>query len=505
MRPPDSTLRAAAGDVALFSSVVLGRTLRPYQAEIAAAVLASVRERTGRTFTVVMARQMGKNETSAVIEAYLLNLHRRSGGTVVKGAPTMRPQLYNSRRRLLRMLDNPANRGRAYLEADAVVLGRARCQMLSAAPTSNVVGATADLLLELDEAQDLDDEKVQRDFNPMVASTNATRVLYGTAWDDANPLELHKQHNLELEAADGIRRHFEYPWTVLAESNPDYRRFVEGEIARLGPEHPTIRTQYELKPLDSAGRLFTRPMRELLRGDHAPSDRAQDGAIYVAGVDVAGQDAHVPEGVMALGREKGGRDSTVVTIGRLRWTPEYEPAVDIVAHYAWSGADFASADAAIERLVRETFPCSRVVVDATGLGAGTAARLARRLGERRVEQFLFTGPGKSRLGFTLLAMAGTGRCRMYAAPVGADEEVRAHAARWWREVEAARCEMRRNEQITFGVPALEGHDDYLISTALLCHAAANAPPPPAGAIIPPHPHGEGETRGQAGRPWDEVY
>src|SRR5437667_155909 len=50
-------LRRVLDDPALFSERVLGRPLRPYQAEVASAVLDSVRHRRGRTFTVLMARQ----------------------------------------------------------------------------------------------------------------------------------------------------------------------------------------------------------------------------------------------------------------------------------------------------------------------------------------------------------------------------------------------------------------------------------------------------------------
>jgi hypothetical protein len=128
--PSSATIRAAAADPVAFATYVLARPMRPYQAEIARQVLRSVRDQLGLTITVMMARQMGKNEVSAQIEAYLLNLYQRRGGTVVKAAPTLRPQLGNS----------PANRGRAFVEQDAIVLGKARCQLLSAAPTSNVVG-----------------------------------------------------------------------------------------------------------------------------------------------------------------------------------------------------------------------------------------------------------------------------------------------------------------------------------------------------------------------------
>jgi hypothetical protein len=103
-----------------------------------------------------------------------------------------------------------------------------------------------------------------------------------------------------------------------------------------------------------------------------------------------------------------------------------------------------------------------VVIDATGLGQAPAAFLRRTLGEARVEPFVFTLPSKSRLGYILLALAGTGRLEVYR-PVG-DEQAR-HRGRLLRELEAARYELRGIETLTFSVPAREGHDDYLMSLA----------------------------------------
>ena len=98
-----------------------------------------------------------------------------------------------------------------------------------------------------------------------------------------------------------------------------------------------------------------------------------------------------------------------------------------------------------------------------------------------MESFVFTAPSKSRLGFALLAMAGTGRCRFY----------RQDGSNAWRqaqrEVESARYELGVNEQMRFFVPADEGHDDFLISLALCCHAATLAAHPPASSIIQPRP------------------
>ena len=78
---------------AAFSREALGRALRGYQEEVTAQILRSIRCELGLTITVMMARQMGKNELSAHIEAYLLDGYAKKGGSIVKAAPTFRPQV----------------------------------------------------------------------------------------------------------------------------------------------------------------------------------------------------------------------------------------------------------------------------------------------------------------------------------------------------------------------------------------------------------------------------
>ena len=143
--------------------------------------------------------------------------------------------------------------GGARRTATAIRLGRARQLFLSAEASSNVVGHTADLLLEIDEAQDVDIDKFDKELRPMAASSGATTVFYGTAWDDANLLERAKQAHLELRAP---RRPCGATSSTTGgssrRSNPAYGRFVRSERERLGAEHPLFLTQYCLR--DAAGR-----------------------------------------------------------------------------------------------------------------------------------------------------------------------------------------------------------------------------------------------------------
>lgn len=116
--------------------------LRSYQAKCARAIAHSVHHGLGKIFTVMFARQMGKNETSAILEAYLLNHYAEKGGTIVKAAPSFKPQVVTSMLRLKQTLDQHPDTQGKWSPAFGYMfrVGQASITFLSANPTANVVG-----------------------------------------------------------------------------------------------------------------------------------------------------------------------------------------------------------------------------------------------------------------------------------------------------------------------------------------------------------------------------
>ena len=462
-------LRVALRDLDSFSRYALRMPLRPYQREAGMAVVDSVRSGKGLTFVVMMARQSGKNELSAHLETYLLALYQRQGGTIVKCAPTMRPQLLTSRQRLEGHLEKWLTAGRwRPVDGQRVSLGRASVLFLSAHPAANVVGATASLLLEVDEAQDVDVEKYLKDFRPMAATSNATTVLYGTAWAEDSLLEQQRRQCLADEARDGVRRCFSIGWEEVARYNEAYRRFVAAERARLGEEHPLFRTQYQLQSLAGEGRFLSAQQVAQLAGGHTRLRRGREGVTYVAGVDIAGEDEETTDAaVRAL---HPSRDSTVITVAALdhSWCDAVrrEPALLVVEHYYWTGRRHAEQYAGMLDVLRTVFPIAHLAIDASGVGAAPASFLATALGRRRVTPVVFTAPTKSHLAYSLLAAVNAGRLKVYRED-GSEE-----SREFWRQCAAARYEVRGNQLMNFYVSPAEGHDDFLISLALCVEAAA---------------------------------
>jgi hypothetical protein len=436
-------------------------------------VLESVKRGAGETFTVEFARQGGKNEVSARIELQLLVQSTGGPGDAVKCAPTFRPQLRVSMRRLWMRMTQAGIHPLGHQDANTISYGDARILFLSAAPSANVVGHTASLLLEVDEAQDVDAEKFDREFRPMAATTNATTILYGTAWDDHTLLERTKQQNLEAERRDGIRRHFEYDWQAVGRRNPAYRAYVERERVRLGETHPLFLTQYCLKTIAAGGRLLSGSQRAQLAGDHPRQSQPLPGESYTAGLDIGGG-ADVAQHTAPLsrsGKEAGGddHDATVLTIGRLVYPPTgaivQEPRIEIVEHIYWAGEPHETLLQQIIDLLRSVWRVSHVAVDATGLGETSARLIAQSLGESRVTGVKFSMPSKSDIGFALLAAINGGRLKMYRG------DGSQHSREFWRQAELARVMYRANRTMNFYVDPSDGHDDMLISAALLVHAA----------------------------------
>jgi hypothetical protein len=104
------------------------------------------------------------------------------------------------------------------------------------------------------------------------------------------------------------------------------------------------------------------------------------------------------------------------------------------------------------------------VVDATGVGQPVSSFLRQALGSR-VVPFVFTAQSKSGLGFELLAAINAGRLKMYASDGSLEYQ------QFWFEIEKAKSQYRPNRTMNFYVDPAQGHDDFLMSLALVLEAA----------------------------------
>jgi len=254
----EDLLKKLMRDVVPFVRFASGLTLRRYQEEVARAVVRSVLRRQGLSFVVIFPRQSGKNELQAQLQAYLLTLFSSQRAEIVQISPTWKPQTTNAMYRLEAVLNrNLVIRDRWEKHFGHVYqVGSARISFLSGSPTANIVGATADLLLSVDEAQDILVDKFDKEIAPMAASTNATRVFWGTAWTSNTLLAREERAALAQQAEDGIRRVWHLTCEQVSREVPAYGAFVAEQVGRLGRNHPMVRTQYYSEMIDAAGGLF---------------------------------------------------------------------------------------------------------------------------------------------------------------------------------------------------------------------------------------------------------
>ena len=487
-------------DIALFSHAAGGIKLRAYQEEVARAIINSVLHQRGLTFVVIFPRQSGKNELQAQIEAYLL-LCFQQDGECVKISPTWKPQSLNAMRRLERALEaNALVRLAGWKKEQGYVyrVGSSRLYFLSGAPTAHIVGATASVLLECDEAQDVQIAKWDKEVAPMAASTNATRVFWGTAWTSQTLLAREKQAALEAQKADGIRRVFILDADAVAQEVPAYGKFVAEQVRRLGRRHPFVRTQFYSQEVDAESGMFPPGRVALMKGSHSLQTGPVANHIYAFLIDVAGEDEGVAgAGVAGLSQpvlehpileypvlehpvlEHPGRAATALTLVEVDLSSLSDPLLQaplyrVVNRKAWLGEKHSTIYAQLLAL-GELWQPRWIVVDATGVGAGLASFLEKAF-VGRVLPFVFNSSSKSKLGWGFLAVVETGRFSVWKPSESDGFQSMQLADQFWREVESCQMEILPGPErrMKWGVP--DGtrhpstgelvHDDLLVSASL---------------------------------------
>lgn len=386
-------------------------TLRPYQVECVRAIVDSIINKRGRTFVVVFPRQSGKNEVQCHLFAWLMFRFAREGGKIVAVSPTFKPQTINSMDKVRLTLDrNPASLGRWKSSAGYIFkIGASRLQFYSGEPTAKVVGATADLLLSVDEAQDVDANKFDKEFDPMTASTNATRVFWGTVWTSDTLLARQMRIAQQEQEADGIKRLFFYTADDVRKLVPSYGEKVDAVIREKGRQHPMVKTQYFCETLDAQAGMFNEGRLGLMQGDQPAQDAPIPGHLYAFCVDVAGMD----EALLNLdGMGNPGRDSTTLSIVDVDLTTLETlraPVYRVVKRLNWQGVNHLQIFGQLAALAAAWHP-QHIILDATGVGEGLWALLDKSFPEK-VTPVKFTSQSKSEIGYAFLGIIETGRFR----------------------------------------------------------------------------------------------
>ena len=491
-------LKRIITDINLFSTLVVQVPLRRYQITPANAVIQSCLRGAGLDLLWVFPRQSGKDEAIAQLCVFLLTLFQRTEASIVHVYPTL-AQCQTGITRLERRLQNRFTHGNWWSKnrPPRRGIGSAQVAFFSGHPQTKPEGATASLLLIINEVQDQLEPVIERRFMPMRASTNATALFVGTVRTTSDYLWRTKTRLEALQAQDGIQRVFSITPDQIAPDNPPYAAFVANQVALKGRQHPTVKTELFNEPLDSAAGLFSARRLQLMRGAHARLSGPQPGETYLATIDVGGQDEQATAAFADLANP--GRDYTVCSIFRVVYPPVNEgiEGGDQAGWPGYLGPRYELVDVLCDQGTRHFqdmpgrpslfshllaylnhWQVSAIVCDASGVGQGIADALSRAL-QRAVLRFDFAGPGKkARLGADFLAMIETGRFKHYR-----DEDEDA----FWFFEQARFCSYQLAEgqplerALKWSVPptvrttAPDGtsqpvHDDRLLSAALSAEA-----------------------------------
>ena len=400
-------IKEATERIRYFALHLIKINLRPYQIEAAEAIIRSVFARDGKTFVIIFSRQSGKDEILAILLLFLMLRFQEIGCDMVCAQPTFKPQTINAMERLRNRSWLAFGKRLSRTAGYIMRFGAARTSYFSAEPTANQVGATADRLLVINEAQDVDITVYDKRFSPMAASGNATKVFSGTSWTTNTLLEREKAAALEAEKKDGVKRVFIVNCDEVGRSNKLYAKYVKEEVRRLGRQHPLIRSQYYCETIDAQAGMFNAARRMLMAGDQPAQQTPQAGHKYVFCTDVAGQD----EALLNLdGMGNPGRDSTTLSIYDVDISTLetlQAPTYRVVNRQAWQGINHLAIFGKLKAFADQWKP-TFIVIDATGVGEGLWAMLDKAF-PTRVIPVKFTQQVKSEIGWRFIAIIETGR------------------------------------------------------------------------------------------------
>jgi hypothetical protein len=402
-----------------------GIAMRSYQLTPAKAIIDSVIHKKGLTFVVIMSRQAGKDELIGNLLAFLCNLFAHRDVGIVVANPTYKPQTINAIMRFEKRLStNLITKIFWSKRSDFMrMIGNAVVSFLSGDGSANVVGATASLALIINEAQDIEPSVYDKKFAPMVASTNATRLITGTTWTSKTLLAREMHAALELEKQDGIKRVFIYNADAVRKIVPAYGTFIDNEVKKLGRQHPLVKTQYFCEEIDELTGMFNAARRALMIGDLPPSSVPRlpvPGHIYALTIDVGGQD----EALLNLdGMGNPGRDYTTLNIVDIDLSTLEDlqaPTYRVVNRFSWQGQNHVSIFGMI-KATTEVWNAQYIVIDSIGVGEGLWAMAAKRFPTKTIP-VKFSQQTKSELGYAFIGMIETGRFRDCAPSVIVDEQ-----------------------------------------------------------------------------------
>lgn len=230
----------------------------------------------------------------------------------------------------------------------------------TAHPRAKIEGRTYHIIL-IDECQDADEQVVNKSISPMGASTNATSVYIGTPTYTKGVFYRQIQQNKRTATKRGTKdNHFEADWHEVAKWNPNYKKFVEKEKARIGEDSDEFRLSYRLHWLLDKGMFTTSDILDSLGDTSMEMVLAWHKSPVVVGIDPARK-----------------QDSTIVTVVWVDWDRPDEMGFFNHRVLAWLDLENQDWETQYHRIVEflSNYSIFKVGVDEGGLGDVVIDRL----------------------------------------------------------------------------------------------------------------------------------
>jgi hypothetical protein len=374
--------------VLLFAQQLCDYEMYDYQYEFAYRIVESIIINDGEEVTALFSRQSGKSQTIAAVIAAVMVLFpplaksfallkKFEKGVMVGVFAPVDDQAATLWSRVVGFLtsntgiailmdpeiDDTPSKGR---EGRAPMLTLRKsgsfCRQQTANPRAKIESKSYHLIC-VDEAQDADEFTVRKSIHPMGAFYNATIVKTGTPNRVKGDFYKAIAHNKRRQVKRGARQnHFEYNWRACARSNPNYKRFVEKEMQRLGQDSDEFQLAFEIRWLLDRGMLITEQRLDELGDTSMTIVPSWTLSPVVVGIDPA-RDV----------------DSTVVTVVYVDWDRPDEFGFYEHRILNWlelRGDQWEEQYFQIKEFLRYYY-VGAIGVDAQGVGSAVADRLQR--------------------------------------------------------------------------------------------------------------------------------
>ena len=373
--------------IMVFSEDLTGRTLFPYQREVAYRVIESVVLGDSEEITILQARQSGKSETLSIVIAGLMVLLPRlakaypdllkkfkDGLWVGVFAPTegqaetvwgrVHDWLTSDKAKKLWLdpeIDEKTTKTGGKAKVVSLRNSGSLCRMQTANARAKIESKSYHFVL-IDEAQDVDEEVINRKIAPTLAFYNGTRVMTGTPNRVKSLFQKTCMANKRRQTRGGRRNHFEFNYKYVCRYNQDYKKYIAREKARYGEDSDYFQMSYNIKWILEEGMFVTEDVLMAL-GDIQfgiqPTFWHPDSPVVV-GVDPART-----------------HDSTVVTVVWVDWNrPD---SFGFFEHRVLNWLEITNKpwERQYYEIVRflQGYNVLRIGVDAQGMGSNVAERL----------------------------------------------------------------------------------------------------------------------------------